>query len=168
MHRRILTTTALSASLLPLIRAASAQTAAAPHGTAMQALAGGAFSLQTSRLAQSRAAAAPVRQFAQMEAEEQSAIIDALRLVGMTIPAELPLDPAKTEALRRLQAAQGAEFDRAYLSAQLTGHQELQRLHTAIAASSDPAPARAISTVAVPAIKTHIALIEMLQEHHRG
>ena len=164
MQRRILTTAALTAAVFPLIRAAQAQGSGDASARAM-AIAGGAFSLQTSRLAQTRASAEPVRMFARMEAEEQQSIVEALQLVGVAIPTEVAIDATKAEAMRRLQSAQGADFDRAYLAAQLTGHQELQRLHTTVAAGTAPPPERAISHVAVPAIKTHIAWIEAMQQH---
>ena len=58
--------------------------------------------------------------------------------------------------------------DRAYVATQLKGHKALQRLHTAITTGCGPAPERATPTLAEPGIKTHIAMIGMLQEYHRG
>ena len=94
--------------------------------------------------------------------------MDAMRVIGIAIPAEMPLNAARTETMRRLQTAQGAEFDLAYLATELTRHQELQQLNIAVATGCRPALERAILTAAVPGIKTHIAMIGMLQEHHRG
>lgn len=171
MQRRMLSTAALSAAMFPLIAAAQApsgsgQTVISQSDSAlrMQALAASAFSLATSRLAMSRASAAQLREFAQFEAEEQEAVIEALRLIGLAVPAQVPLDQQKTQMMSQLQSAQGAAFDRAYLTGQQQGHEELERLHTAIAASGAAAPERVISMVAVPAIKTHLGWLRMMRE----
>lgn len=169
MQRRLLTTAALSAAILPMIQSAQAQSRGTDSTGRELALAAGAFAMQTSRLAQSRGQAPGVKQFAELEAEEQAAFMEALRLVGVDIPTEVPLDPQKAEMMRRLRGAQGEEFDRTYLAAQLTGHRELLQIHGRLAGgSAGTSQERALSTVAVPSIKTHIVILERLNENPRG
>jgi putative membrane protein len=132
------------------------------------ALAGGAFSMQSSDLAKARATSPALKQFAELESEEQRAVMQALQIAGIPVPSSVQLPAEKSEMLRRLQAVSGTEFDRMYLAGQITGHQELLQLHTAAAQNAQTPGERAISTVAVPAIRTHVAMLQALQAQMRG
>ncbi|MBR0647134.1 DUF4142 domain-containing protein [Plastoroseomonas hellenica] len=145
-----------------------AQSSAAPGSAREMALAGGAFSMQTSELAKTRATSPALKQFAELESEEQRAVMQALQLVGVPVPGSAQLPAEKAEMLRRLQAANGAEFDRMYLAGQVSGHQELLQLHTATAQNGQTPGERAISTVAVPSIRSHMAMLQGLQAQMRG
>src|SRR5688572_3975744 len=70
------------------------------------------FSSQTSDLARPRATSPGLRQFAELEREEQAAFLRALELVGAKTSVPDPLPPDRQEMLRRMEAAEGAEFDR--------------------------------------------------------
>ncbi|MBR0664480.1 DUF4142 domain-containing protein [Roseomonas hellenica] len=132
------------------------------------ALSAGAFSMQSSELAKTRATSPALKQFAELESEEQRAVMQALQIVGVPLPSAVQLPAEKAEMLRRLQAASGAEFDRMYLAGQVAGHQELLQLHIAAAGNSPTPGERAISTVAVPAIRSHMAWLQGVQAQMRG
>jgi len=84
----------------------------------------GQVALRSSQLALQRTQNPGVRQFATFEVEEQTGVATVLQeLSGMAPP---PLDPARQAILAALEPIPaGPAFDRAYLQAQLTGHQEL-------------------------------------------
>jgi putative membrane protein len=110
---------------------ARAQQAMAPASG--KALGGGAYKTQTlmfgtlskeqSQLALTRASHAKVKQFAQFEVDEQTAV--AQTLTDESNPPPAPLDATQREMLVRLQQASGRSFDAAYLQAQIEGHQKL-------------------------------------------
>ncbi len=66
--------------------------------------------------------------------------------------------------LQQLQSLSGAQFDNMYVQGQLLGHQELLTLHQTIAQSGATQADRMIATVAVPAIKSHLAMLQGIQQ----
>lgn len=128
----------------------------------LMALSAGTSSLMSSQVAVQRASNPMVRQFAALEAEEQMAAMEAMRLAGVNVPQQVPVPAEKAQMIQRMQGMSGAEFDRAYLAMQKEGHDELLRIHTQIARSGATPAERAIGTMAVPAIKSHLATIDML------
>ncbi|MFL1460781.1 DUF4142 domain-containing protein [Roseococcus sp. DSY-14] len=133
----------------------------------MQALTASTASLNSARLGVQRAQNPMVRQFAQLEAEEQMAAMEAMQLAGITVPAQVSMRDDTARMMASVQAAQGAEFDRAFLAMQKAGHEDLLRIHTQVKASGATEAERIIGTMAVPAIKSHLATIEMLM-NQRG
>lgn len=154
------------AALPVLVGTARAQTATmSANDIHTQALVASTFSLMGSRLGERKASTAQVRQFAQLEAEEQEAAVAAMRLAGISIPAQVPMPADKMRMSQELEAASGAAFDQAYLRSQKMGHEELLAIHQRIAQSGSSPAERIIGTMAVPAIKSHLAMIEMISQH---
>lgn len=83
----------------------------------------GAFSKQMSELALQRTSNEWVRQFAQFEVNEQTAVAQVL--TDKTNPPPPPLNDRQTASLQQLQGLQGGAFDAAYVSGQVAAHQEL-------------------------------------------
>jgi putative membrane protein len=88
----------------------------------------------------------------------------AMRLAGVSIPAQVPMPADKMRMSQELEAASGAEFDRAYLRTQKMGHEELLAIHQRIAQGGSSPAEKIIGTLAVPAIKTHLAMIDMIMQ----
>lgn len=128
----------------------------------------GAFARESSELARRNATSAALRQFAEFEHEEQQAMLRALLLAGMPAPVAVPLEEADAETMRRLREAEGTAFDRLYLDAQLAGHELLLRLHGAAAEAAQLPGERAVSTLAVPLIRSHVAMLEGLRSQQSG
>ena len=149
-----------------LLRPAAAQMAM--DRTAQMALGGMAFALATSQLASQRGESATVKTFAQLETEEQMAFTEARRMAGLPVPSPSMMDAQKQQMVQQLQAMNGAQFDRMYVQGQITGHQELLQLHQAIAQSGSKTEERMLGTVAVPAIKSHLAMLQGIQQQMRG
>jgi putative membrane protein len=78
------------------------------------------------------------------------------------------MDAQKQQMLQQLQSLSGGQFDRMYIQGQTTGHQELLQLHQAMAQSAATREERMLGTVAVPAIKSHLAMLQGMQQGMRG
>ena len=144
-----------------LIRTAAAQTM---DRTTQMTLGGMAFALATSQLALQRAESPMARTFAQLEAEEQMAFAEARRMGGLPVPSPSMMDAQKQQMVQQLQSMSGAGFDRMYLQGQMMGHQELLQLHQTLAQSGATQGDRMLATVAVPAIKTHLSMLQGIQQ----
>lgn len=149
--------------------AAAQQRAASPSGMALDsttqmALGGMAFALATSQLAMQRAESPVARTFAQLEAEEQMAFADARRMGGLPVPSPSMMDTQKQQMVQQLQSMSGAQFDRMFVQGQIMGHQELLQLHQTLAQSGATQGDRMLATVAVPAIKSHLAMLQGIQQ----
>lgn len=136
-------------------------TGLSPDQLRMLAVEGGTFLLATARMGLEKAQRAEVKRFGQFEANEQQGVMRAMQLAGHQLP-EAQLRGEKAQMVQQLQAASGAEFDRLFLQAQNTGHQEALNVHTAIAESNGPAADRIISLLAADRVREHLIDIEML------
>jgi putative membrane protein len=139
-----------------------------PEQVRAMALGGMAFALATSQVALQRAENASVRTFAQLEAEEQETFAAARQMAGLAPPNPAMMDGQKQQMLQQLQGASGREFDRAYLQGQITGHEELLQLHMAMARASTDREERLLGMVGVPAIKTHLVMLQSIQQMMRS
>jgi putative membrane protein len=157
-------TAALSASLLsPLfVGAANAQSASSSLiQLRQQLLAASTFSLNTSAMAVRQAQAPAVKTFAGFEAAEQQAEMQAMKIAGLPIPAEVRLDAQKTQMMKELQGLSGAQFDRMYLQGQDAGHRELLTLHQNLL-TSGTREEQIIATLGIASIQQHIAMLKAM------
>ena len=133
----------------------------------------GTLAKQTSELAMQKAGNAKVKQFAGFEVAEQTAIAQAL--TSQQTPAAVSLGDKQAGVLKNLQGASGADFDKAYISAQIDGHSELLGIQdaflqgkgqdTASLLASDTAH---IATLAKAVIQMHLAMLKDLNDALRG
>ncbi len=127
-------------------------------------LRGGSFALQTSQLAVLQGVDPRVKEFAQFEVNEQTAIAQVLLNTSAANPPPAPLDPAHEAMLESLRALQGRAFDAAYIRGQLQGHQELLAIQQGYL--TPPVFDRDLEHIAVLARMTigmHITMLEGLQ-----
>ncbi|WP_158600960.1 DUF4142 domain-containing protein [Teichococcus wenyumeiae] len=163
MLRRTAATALSAAALMPvLLRTASAQTAAGGNAQLLpRILAASAFSLATSDLALQKAQAPAVKTFAQFEANEQRAVLQAMKIAGIPMPAQVEMDPQKMQMMQQLQTLEGTQFDRMYLQGQTVGHQELLQLFQTLLTSGSQSE-QVIATLAVASIQQHIAMLQAM------
>jgi putative membrane protein len=170
IRRKLLLAGAAGAAGLAAIHPAAAQqrpmssSGMSPEQTTQMALGGMAFALATSQLALQRGENAVVKTFAQLETEEQMAFTEARRMAGLPVPSPSLMDAQKQQLVQQLHSLSGAQFDRAYVQGQITGHQELLQLHQALAQSGTSQADRMLGTVAVPAIKSHLSMLQGIQQ----
>lgn len=122
----------------------------------------GTLSLQASMLAAERTRNPKVKEFAQFEIAEQTTMAQVL--TDEDHPKAVALDPTNAAVLTRLQGASDKEFDREYVQAQLTGHDELlnaQQAFLNIRPSDDDY--RHIAMLARTTIQMHITMLHDLQ-----
>jgi putative membrane protein len=150
------------AGALPFARTALAQTGPiGPDQYRLMALMGGDFAIRTSQLALQRGQSAGLRQFAQLEINEQTSI--AASLSGA--PGTVPLRPDQAAMIQQLAALPaGPRFDAMYVRGQIMGHRELLGLNTNYLQSGfRDAVSTAVANVAVPSIQTHLTILARLQ-----
>jgi putative membrane protein len=156
--------------------AAAGQMGEAETTHAQQTSMVGALSLMQSRLALQNAENDQVQAFAQFEVTEQETIADILMSMqsGTTevsgevmAPADEDLmamiDEAGQAKLTELQGLSGAEFDAAYVQANLEGHQQLLAIQEEYLASGTMREHVNVAKLARGMITEHIAHLEALQ-----
>lgn len=185
MERRLMLAALVAAAATPAL----AQTSARPNSPAASGAMGGAeqkhvadtmaagsMSLAASRIAVKKARDEDVKQFAMFEVAEQETIADVLMSVQdpskasgkMKQPSDaevrqhIPQD--EQAALDKMQQMDGKEFDRAYVKAQVDGHQKLLRIQEDYLASGNNATHLAIAKLARGQIKEHLELLADLRD----
>lgn len=125
------------------------------------------FEIQSSQLALRKTSDPFVTQFAKRMIADHQMAQDELKSVaqkkGIQLPQDLPAPLKKT--LARLQTAKGKGFDRAYLVAQVEGHEK-----TAVAMRKEISKGRdedvkGFAVKTLPAVKRHH---QMLSDHSKG
>ncbi|MCO5733375.1 DUF4142 domain-containing protein [Rhizobium sp. SSA_523] len=182
MNRRHIMKAAVAIAAVPALlssTSASAQSASAPgeaekkHAMATKPV--GALSLATSRLATSKATDPMVKAFAKWEVAEQETIADILKTMEAAGKAEGALKPPSDQeveamldaegkaALDKLKAASGAEFDKAYVTAQLDGHRKLLTIQEDYLKVGQNREHLSVTKLARGQIQEHIDHLDMLK-----
>ncbi|HEX8384510.1 MAG TPA: DUF4142 domain-containing protein [Sphingomonas sp.] len=121
----------------------------------------GSVALETSRIAQSRASAPMVRQFAGFEVEEQTTIAQIINeMMRMPPP---PPSPADRAAMQRLANGRGRNFDRDYIMVQMDGHRRLLAIQETYLSQGRVPHHRHIAMLARGRIQEHLSDLENLQ-----
>ena len=157
MQRRALLGAA--AAGLFMSTAARAQGFGGDTSGAVSVLMVGGFSLQTSQLALQRSRNGRIREFAELEANEQAAVAAALGAQ----PGSVPPSQEQAAMLQQLASLSGRQFDRMYIAGQIQGHQQLLELNQANAQGGGDNVSRAVAIVSVPAIQTHLTILAHLR-----
>ncbi|MBC9033895.1 DUF4142 domain-containing protein [Sphingomonas sp. JC676] len=123
------------------------------------------YEIQSSQLAQQKAGADSVRQFAAMMIEHHmmttKEVTKAARAAGLTPPPPV-LEPRQQAMIDELRGLDGEAFDAAYVRQQRMAHDEALALHTGYAKDGDKAPLRAAAAKAVPIVRRHIERLRSL------
>ena len=144
------------AGTVPALASPASAFALGPGPTAI--LEAGGFSLQTCQIALQRTRNSRVRDFAQLESNEQIAVAAALG----ARPGSVPLRPDHAAMVEELASLSGGRFDAMFVRGQIMGHEELLALNQA-AAQGGSGRDQAVATVAVPSIQTHLYLLQGLR-----
>lgn len=124
------------------------------------------FEIETSRLAATKASSAEVKKFAEeMIAAHTESSKKLMAAAGMASPPITPateLSPAQQQMLDNLAAKSGADFDSAYVKAQVDGHQVTLDVLKGYAASGDVPPLKTFATEAVPVVTGHLDMAKKL------
>ncbi|HEV7268950.1 MAG TPA: DUF4142 domain-containing protein [Falsiroseomonas sp.] len=178
-HRRL----ALAALAAPfLARAAAAQsplenragrgvasTQALPETQAQADLLGAmAFAMSTAQLAQRVGELRSVRTFGQLEVQEQTAFSTARQMARLRVPTVELMTERRRRMMIEMRGLRGADFDRAFTRAQIAVHEDLLRLHEQVAQNPTSLGEAMLSTVALPAVRTHLLMLDGLERAVAG
>lgn len=122
------------------------------------------FEIESSKLALKQARSKQVRTFAQSMIKDHTMagkkMQQVLKTDGMKPTMALT---AKHEALlQQLESAKGADFDRAYVTAQTQGHMEAVALFRNYAAEPDDEALGAFAKATLPTLEKHLASVQKL------
>jgi putative membrane protein len=131
---------------------------------------GGMAEINAAKLADAKAASAPVREFARRMAQDHGAahqqLVKLARQAGIPVPNRLTPDQEALKA--RLEPLSGAAFDQAYLQAQLVEHQKTaQILQLEIAMGQDAQLQRHAAAV-LPTVMEHLQAMQRLMGQAAG
>jgi putative membrane protein len=119
----------------------------------------GTASLQTSKLALTKASNPQVKMFAKFEAAEQETIGKILKDMGTAVPAPGAEEKAM---LAKLQSLSGAAFDKAFMAGQVQGHQKLHEAVSAYMNGSKDLNVKHLTSLALATINEHTERGQML------
>jgi putative membrane protein len=159
-RRKLLTGGVALAAALPAAQVAFAQETMQMSEQAAAVLEAGMFSMMTSQLALEKGTADAVRVFAELETAEQQAVSRAFMAEG----AQIPLREDHQAIVDQLNALEGAEFDLAYLDAQIAAHEEARPIFEQYAESGDMEMGRGATMVGVPSIDSHLVMLRSFRD----
>ncbi|MBB5376389.1 putative membrane protein [Deinococcus metalli] len=124
----------------------------------MQAALSDMFEIRSSQLAATRSGNAKVKALAQQLIKDHTDASRKLAALAPRLNIRLPTapDPLKAAELTALGLQQGEGFDRAYLAAQVTAHEQAVNLFTAYGKSGAQAQLKAHATSTLPALQKHL------------
>jgi putative membrane protein len=124
------------------------------------------FEIESSKLAQQKATAAPVKSFAsQMQKDHTKTSTELKGLVSAgKVKAQLPaaMDDSHKSKLDKLKGLSGADFDKQYVSDQQSSHKDAVDLFERYAKGGDNADLKAWAGKTVPALKHHKEMADKL------
>ncbi|MCR5875104.1 DUF4142 domain-containing protein [Phenylobacterium sp. J426] len=115
------------------------------------------YEIEAGKMAQEKGQSADVKAFGKQMVTDHTAMSNEMKAIlaknNMTPPAEL--DQRRKGMLDNLRAANGADFDRAYIAQQDAAHAEAHTLMTGYAQNGDNAELKALAQKAAPKIQAH-------------
>jgi putative membrane protein len=117
------------------------------------------FEIQSGNLAVRKANSDDTRTFAQMMITDHTAstrdLNAAIEQSNMTANLPTTLDGEHQSMMDRLQNLEGAEFDREYMSQQMTAHRNALALHQSYSANGDNPALKQFAQNAIPVVQKH-------------
>ncbi len=124
------------------------------------AASGGMFEVKSSELAGDRATSADVKKFAEHMVRDHGKankeLMDLCSKKGIEAPKEM--QPQDKTAIEKLSSLQGAEFDRAFMKAQLAAHKEAVALFEEEAKNGKDQELRSWAEKTLPTLRDHLSM----------
>jgi putative membrane protein len=124
------------------------------------------FEIESSKLAQQKAAAAPVKTFAsQMEKDHTKTAAELKGLVSggkVKVPLPTAMDDSHKSKLDKLKGLSGADFDKQYVSDQQSAHKDAVDLFERYANGGEHPDLKAWAGKTVPALRHHKGMADQL------
>ncbi len=129
-------------------------------GFRLAALQNGDYAIEASRLVLETSGNRSIRDFAQLEINEQTAIAATL----FATPGSVPPRPDQQAIIASLAATRpGPRLDRRYVLGQINAHREALKLSTFYAQNGLDPRAQAVAVASIPTIQTHLAILYRLR-----
>lgn len=123
------------------------------------------FEIKSGQMAQEKAKHADLKAFAKMLVADHTATSNELKPLALAANAAVPaeLDERRKGMIDNLTAANGADFDKAYIAQQVAAHEEAVTLMEGYAANGDNADIKSFAAKVLPKIKAHLEKARQLQ-----
>lgn len=121
----------------------------------------GAAEVQLGQLAVQKASSPQTRDLAQQLVKDHTAANKQLAALADRKHANVVLQPQPSDLMDKLQSLSGSDFDKAYASAMVGGHQKAIALFDSASHSSDPDVA-AFAGKTLPTLKHHLQMAQKL------
>lgn len=144
----------------------------------MKAAASDAFEITSSKIAQTHATNAQIKDFAAMMIRDHTASTDKLVALGGISKASIEtkmqpgkdgkyagndlISSSKADELNSLNAKSNADFDKTYMDDQVQGHKDAVALMEDYAKNGDNAKLKAFAAEVLPTIKEHLAMAQKI------
>jgi putative membrane protein len=123
--------------------------------------AGDLFEVETGKLAAGKGTSGSLKQFGRMMVQAHSASADKVKqAAAKTMKDKVPAAKMNSHQLamtKRLMDAEGREFDRLYIDAQIAAHREALQLHRGYAAGGADAELKKAAAEIAPIAEKHLA-----------
>ncbi|MFO1184920.1 MAG: DUF4142 domain-containing protein [Bauldia sp.] len=125
----------------------------------------GDLEVQSSELASTKAQRDDVKQFAQRMVADHKTAGDKLKALAKTLNLEVPaaLDAEHQQMLQNVQAASGANFDRAYVEMQVSAHQSAVDLFGRYSQGGDNPQLKQFAAETLPTLQDHLRMVTQLR-----
>ena len=142
----------------------SAPTASAGQTFANAAASSDAFEIASSQLAEGQAESAAVKKFAASMIKAHTESTAELKTAAGAITPDPALTAEQQQTLDSLKPLKGADFDKAYVAAQVDAHEKtLAALKVNSADTNVPAPLRDFATKLSPTVAAHLNMAKGLK-----
>lgn len=129
-----------------------------------EAAVGGMAEVELGKMASTKAQNADVKKFAQMMVADHTKANTELKTLaaakGLSVPTEL--DAKHKSTMTELQNLSGADFDKAYVAAQLADHEKTVKLFQTQIQSGADAEVKAFATKNLPTLQAHLEMVRNL------
>ena len=163
---RIIIAVAAASALIASAAFAQQKAPAEANAFAKRVASANAFEIQSSELAKDRAQSSEVKSFAdQMIVDHTKAGEDfkaAIQAANVSPPPAEEPDAKQKATLTKLRNAQGAAFEKAYVSAQLAAHKEAVSLFRNYSKSGRTAPLKEFAQSTLPTLEHHLSMVQEL------
>jgi putative membrane protein len=129
-----------------------------------------AAEIAMAEVAQERASNDNVKHYAKHLQQEHELATERLQQIAQKKNVDVPNEPNRMhkEQTNRLSQLQGAEFDKAYIDAQVKAHQQAIRVFEQQAKSAQDAEIRQYAQMHLPTLREHLEQAQLLQKQTAG
>ena len=122
--------------------------------------------VQAGKLAQERASADEVKQYAERMVEDHGKMLSEQQAMAQSKGVQMPEEPSRAQqrAMKRLQDQKGERFDRAYMSQMVQDHEKTLKLVRDAAKNAKDPQLKAMAQKAAPDIEQHLQMAKQISD----